>query len=40
MMALETHLAGCFAAAVATGDAEGAVKDVMAVGGVPHNHGD
>lgn len=31
MVALETHLAGCFAAAVASGDAEGAVKDVMAV---------
>ena len=30
MVALETHLAGCLAAALASGAAEGAVKDVMA----------
>jgi len=31
MIALETHMAGCVADAIASGDAEGAVKDVMAV---------
>lgn len=31
MVALESHLAGCFAAAASTGDIEGATKDAMAV---------